>query len=379
MKGNLSKSEVTLLVLHHKAFRFRIFPTLEQAVLIQKMLGCSRFVFNHFLAKWQETYEETGKGLSYNACATQLPALKQTFGWLKEVDSIALQSSVRHVADAFDRFFRKQNNLPRFKSRKNPVQSYTTKYTNGNIAIDGNQLKLPKLGRIRFAKSRDIEGRILSATVRRNGTGKFFVSILCEVDIQSLPQINNAIGIDLGIKSFAVCSNGEVIANPKPLRKYEKQLARWQRILSRRKPGGSNWHRAKQKVAKIHEKIANCREDFLHQTTTKWIRENQTICLEDLQVENLLKNHKLAKSISEVSWAKCRTFLEYKAKWNGRTISVVSKNFPSSQLCSACGHRNPDVKNLSLREWSCPVCGLHHDRDHNASINIKHEGLRLVG
>ncbi|WP_419879387.1 IS200/IS605 family element RNA-guided endonuclease TnpB [Brevibacillus centrosporus] len=366
-------------MLRHKAFRFRIYPTAEQAALIHKTMGCSRFVFNYFLTKWNETYNKTGQGLSYNKSATQLPALKKKFDWLKEVDSIALQSAVGNVADAFDRFFRKLNNYPRFKSRKNPVQSYTTKYTNGNIAIQGNHLKLPKLGWIRFAKSRDIEGRILSANVRRNSTGKYFASILCELEIQPLPQTDTFIGIDLGIKTFAVCSNSEVVANPKPLRKYEKQLIRWQRILSRRTKGGSNWHRAKQKVARIHEKIANCRDDFLHQITTKWIRENQTICLEDLQVKNLLKNHTLAKSISEVSWAKCRKLLTYKAEWFGRTISVVAKNFPSSQLCSACGHRNPDVKNLALREWDCAACGVHHERDHNASINIKQEGLRLIG
>ena len=365
-------------MLHHKAYRFRIYPTPEQATLIHKIFGCSRFVFNHFLSMWNQAYEETGKGLSYNTCATQLPTLKQSFGWLKEVDNIALQSSVRNVADAFDRFFRKQNEKPRFKSRKNPVQSYTTKYTNGNIAIEGNQLKLPKLGWLRFAKSREWEGRILSATVRQNATGKYFVSILCEVEIDALPKTDNTIGIDLGLKEFAVCSNGEVVTNPKHLRKYEKQLARWQRILARRKRGGSNWNRAKRKVALIHEKIVNCREDFLHQLTTKWIRENQTICLEDLQVSNLMQNHKLAKAISEVSWAKCRTLLEYKAAWYGRTISIVAKNFPSSQLCSACGHRNPDVKNLALRKWTCTTCGVHHDRDYNASINIKEEGLRLV-
>ena len=183
-------------MLMHKAYRYRIYPNAEQQHLIHKIFGCCRFVFNHFLSQWNDTHQNTGKGLSYSSCATQLPGLKTTFSWLKEVDSIALQSAVRHVADSFDRFIKKQNDAPRFKSRKHPVQSYTTKMTNANIAIEGNRIKLPKLGWLRFANSRDMEGRILSATVRRNAAGKYFVSVVCEVEMLPLPQTDTSIGID---------------------------------------------------------------------------------------------------------------------------------------------------------------------------------------
>ncbi len=212
-------------MLRHKAFKFRLYPTSEQETQMRRTLGCSRFVFNHFLAAWKETYETTGKGLSYNACATQLPGLKQALPWLKEVDSIALQSSVRHVADSFQRFFKKQNQAPRFKSRKHPVQSYTTRYTNGNIAVKTNTIQLPKLGAVRFAKSREVEGRLLSATVRLAPSGKWFVSIVSEVDIEPLPVCERTVGIDVGIKHLAVTSDNVVIDNPRHTRRYEKQLA----------------------------------------------------------------------------------------------------------------------------------------------------------
>lgn len=375
-------------MIKHKAYKFRLYPNKEQEILINKTIGSSRFVFNHFLHLWKEAYKTTGKGLSYNTCATMIPALKKMdeYSWLKEVDSIALQSSVKNLEDSFNRFFKKQNKAPRFKSKKNPNQSYVTKNVNNGIQIHGNRIKLPKIKMVKFANSRDINGRILRATISRKSSGKYFVSLLVEEHIQELDKSNSSVGIDLGIKDFAILDDGTVYNNNRYTNKMAKQLAREQRKLSRRyeqakKDGkkledAKNYQKQKIKVARLHEKVANQREDFLNKLSTTIIKNHDIVCLEDLNTKGMLRNHKLAKSISDVSWSMFVTKLQYKSDWYGKQIVKIDRWYPSSQICSSCGV-NSGKKTLDIRYWECE-CGAKHDRDINASINIKNEGLRQI-
>lgn len=302
------------------------------------------------------------------------------------MDAIALQSSVKNLEDSFNRFFKKQNKAPRFKSKKNPTQSYTTKNSNNRIQIKGNRIKLPKLKMVKFANSRDVNGRILRATISRKASGKYFVSLLVEEHIHEYENTNLSVGIDLGVKDFAILDNGTVYSNNRFTAKMAKKLAKEQRKLSRRyeqvkKEGkkledAKNYQKQRIKVARLHEKVSNQREDFLNKVSTIIIKNHDVICIEDLNTKGMLKNHSLAKSISDVSWSMFVSKLQYKADWYGRTVIKIDRWYPSSQVCSNCGH-NDGKKPLNIREWECSNCHTHHDRDINASKNILAEGLRL--
>jgi len=323
------------------------------------------------LADRIEYYKQTGESLN------NTPAeYKEEFEWLKEVDSLAFANAQLNLNKAYKNFFRdKSVGFPRFKSKKSNRHSYTTNNQKGTVTIEDGYIKLPKLkSKVRVKQHRDFNGLIKSCTVSKTSSGKYFISVLVETEIEPLPKAENKVGIDVGLKDFAICSNGEVFPNPKWLRKSEKRLAKLQKDLSRKAKGSSNRVKARLKVAKLHEKIANQRKDFLHKVSSKIVSENQAIAIEDLKVKNMLKNHCLAKAISEVSWSMFRTMLEYKSKWNGRDLVIAPSNYASSQLCSDCGYKNPQVKNLGLRNWTCPECRAVHERDINAAKNL----LKLI-
>ena len=360
-----------------KGIKFRIYPNREQQNLINQTFGCCRLIYNKGLAMRNEAYEN-GNKIDYSQTSAMLTELKrcEDFAFLKVVDSIALQQSLRDLDKGFVNFFQKRAAHPVFKSKHNRHQSYRTVNQGGNIRIAGKYIKLPKLGYVKIRQSMEV-GKIKNATIEHTPTGKYFAVLNVEFESQPRPNNGGLIGIDVGIKEFYSDSNGNVVPNPKYLEKSMRKLIREQRKLSRKQKNSNNRNKQRIKTALVHEKITNQRNDFLQKQSTMLIRENQTICIEDLKVKNMMRNHKLAQHIGSASWSKFFDMLTYKSVWYGNEVIKVPTMYPSSQTCSNCGYKNSLVKNLSVRVWKCPDCHTVHNRDTNASINILKKGLQM--
>lgn len=371
-----------------RGFKYRIYPNESQRDQIARTFGCCRFVYNRALDVKKTAYSETGKSIATNDLIKMIPAWKRDpeTSWLAQADSMALQQSIRDLDRAYKNFFRRvreggKPGFPKFKSRRHARQSYRT---NGGKVLDRNHIALPKLGNVRAKVSRPLQGRFMSVTVSLDAADRYFATFLCtDVPSKDAPATDREVGIDLGVEALATLSDGTKIENPRHLKKYERKLAREQRRLSRRKGArrdekpSDRYLKQRKRVARIHAKIADARTDALHKVTTMLADENQVLCMEDLNAKGMVRNHHLAKAVSDVSFGELARLLEYKCAERGRTLVKVGRFYPSSKTCSACGHRL-DALPLSVRSWDCPACGAHHDRDINAARNILAEGKRIL-
>ena len=369
-----------------RAYKYRLYPNSEQCIALSKNFGCVRWVYNWALSRKIEAYQKENRSLSIFALSKELPKLKaaEETKWLAEADSQALVMSLRNLDNAFTRFFREKKGFPKFKSKKSNRQSFQIPQ---RVKVDFEKRKiiLPKIGAVRAKLYRKFDGKIKTVTISKTPSGKYFASVLVETDEKPLPKpeirYETTIGVDLGLTHFAILSNGEKIENPKHLQKSLNRLKFLQRRLSRKKAGSKRRDKARICVAKLHEKITNQRNDFLHKLSIRLIRENQTIALETLNVQGMMQNHRLAQAIGSASWSRFVEFLRYKAEWYGRNIVFVGRFEPSSKLCSVCGFHNSELT-LADRTWICPSCQTEHDRDVNAATNIRKFALQsqnLVG
>ncbi|MEA5468677.1 IS200/IS605 family element RNA-guided endonuclease TnpB, partial [Spirulina sp. 06S082] len=359
-----------------KAYKYRIYPTHEQQAALAKSFGCCRWYWNYGLNLCQETYQATGKGLSRSYIQGLLPNLKKEHPWLKEdVYSQCLQVVALNLSTAYRNFFEKRAKLPRFKS-KHGRQSISYPQ---NVKFEGDCIKLPKIGLLHCRQHRSFEGKIKTVTISKNPDGKYYASVLVEESKEppSLSTEGKAIGIDLGLTDFAITSEGSKYNNPKHFHKHAQNLKRKQQKHARKSKGSNNRNKSRVKVAKVHAKISRCREDFLHKLSRKIVNENQVIVVENLNVKGMVRNHKLAKAISDVGWGMFCTMLKYKAESEGKVYLEVDRFFPSSKTCHVCLNQVESLP-LDIRNWTCEHCQTHHDRDINAAINIKNEGLRIL-
>lgn len=359
----------------NRTYKFRLYPNMEQAELLARHFGCARFVYNHFLNQRKEQYRLTGKSDNYYAQAKSLTELKkqEATAWLKEVNAQSLQFALRSLDAAYTNFFQKRAKFPSFKS-KHTKNSFTVPQ---HVSIAGGRLFFHKFKEgIKCRVHREITGKVGKATISKTPSGKYFVSVFTEEEyVTPVKKSGKAVGVDMGLKDLLITSDGEIFKNNRNTKRYERKLAKAQQHLSRKKKGSRGFENQKLKVARIHEKIANSRADYLHKCSISLVRRYDTICIEDLNVKGMERNHRLAKSITDASWGNFVSMLTYKAEWNGKKVVKVDRYFPSSQTCNVCGYANKQTKDLSVREWECPVCHTHHNRDVNAAINILRFGI----